>query len=422
MSILKGGVNSFWRNVITLLSASMLAQAIPFIILPILQKWFFSPEDFGKLAIYASVSTLLASVAAFKYELAIVNAKSQKEASNIFYGSIFIVLVFSFITTIVFNLFKSQLSIWLGVESIQSYLTLLNLSIIFLGLFEVFNYWNNRKKSFKTIAAAKVSKSIAAEGSKLGFGYSNILGGLIYGRIVGEFISMMYLVVKFFIYDFKNFTKSRNREILNTLKKYYRFPLFTMPSVFVGNFIYVIFFALFNKYFGEAKTGIIGISVTYVYAAFALLSASFSQVFLKEIHDIKGRDNLLKVYLKNAKLLALLSLFVTVFVLIIPSDWVVYLLGDKWNDMMPTLKILVFGFAVSFVTSSLSFIYIRLDKQKLMLIFDIFHLLLVWASITWAYNYFGTFKETLIVYTIAQVVYYVIAFIAAILFIKRSKI
>ena len=319
------------------------------------------------------------------------------------------------------NLFKLQLSTWLGVESIQNYLSLLIFSIIFLGLFEVFNYWNNRKKTFKTIASAKISKSIVAESSKLGFGYSNIGGGLIYGRIVGEFVSMMYLAVKFFKYDFKSFTKGKNREIFSTLKKHYRFPLYTMPSVFVGNFIFVIFFALFNKYFGEAKTGIIGISVTYIYAAFALLSASFSQVFFKEIHDIKGKENLLKVYLKNAKLLALLSFIVIVFVLIIPSDWVVYVLGEKWIEMMPTLKILVFGFAVSFVTSSLSFIYIRLDKQRLMLFFDIFHLALVWFSITMAYNYFGTFRETLIVYTIAQVIYYLIAFVAAILFIKRSK-
>jgi len=421
MQILKGNINSFWRNVITLLSASMLAQAIPFITLPILQKWFFSPEDFGKLAIYASVSTLLASVAAFKYELAIVNAKSQKEANNIFIVSVAIVILFTVFTSLIFLLFSSQLSLWLGTSSIQSYLILIPISVLFLGLFEVFNYWNNRKKTFKTIASAKISKSIAAESSKLGFGYSNISGGLIYGRIVGEFFSMMYLVVKFFISDFKNFSKGNTKQIINSLKQHYRFPLFTMPSVFVGNFIYVIFFALFNKYFGEAKTGIIGISVTYVYAAFALISASFSQVFFKEIHDINGRENLLKVYLKNAKLLALLSLLVTVFVLIIPSDWVVYVLGEKWIEMMPTLKILVFGFAVSFVTSSLSFIYIRLDKQRVMLFFDIFHLALVWFSITIAYNYFGTFRETLIIYTIAQVIYYLIAFVAAIFFIKRSN-
>jgi len=421
MSIIKGGVNSFWKNVITLLSASVLAQAIPFITLPILQKWFFSPEDFGKLAIYASVSTLFASVAAFKYELAIVNAKSQREADNLFMGSILLVIISSNLVLFLNSIFKTQILIWFGLESIESYLSLLQLSILFLGLFEVFNYWNNRKKSFKTIASAKISKSVAAESSKLGLGYSNISGGLIYGRIVGELFSMMYLVVKFFRFDYKSFTRSRNREIFSTLKKYYRFPFYTMPSVFVGNFIFVIFFALFNKYFGEAKTGIIGISVTYVYAAFALLSASFSQVFFKEIHDIKGKENLLKVYLKNAKLLASLSLLVTVFVLIIPSNWVVYILGEKWIEMMPTLKILVFGFAVSFVTSSLSFIYIRLNKQKVMLLFDVFHLLLVWASITWAYNYFGTFRETLIVYTIAQVVYYLIAFFAAIFFIKRSQ-
>ncbi|OYT10601.1 MAG: hypothetical protein B6I18_08235 [Bacteroidetes bacterium 4572_112] len=66
--------NEFWKNVATLLSASVLAQAIPFLLLPILQKWFFGPSDFGVLAIYTSVSLLLAGIASFKYELAIVNS------------------------------------------------------------------------------------------------------------------------------------------------------------------------------------------------------------------------------------------------------------------------------------------------------------------------------------------------------------
>jgi PST family polysaccharide transporter len=194
-----------------------------------------------------------------------------------------------------------------------------------------------------------------------------------------------------------------------------------MPSVFVGNLINLIFIGLFTSYFGASKAGIIGISVVYVSVAFGLISQSFSQVFYKELSDIKGKGQLLKLYLGNAKYLFFISVGAVIFVQIIPSDWVAMLLGEKWIDLMPTLKILVFSYAVSFISSSLSFIYMRVNKQKQMLIYDVIHLIMIVSSIYFGFHYFGTFRATLISYTIAQVIYYIFTFSIAIVFIKNMK-
>ena len=43
--------NEFLKNMMMLLSGSALAQVIPFLLLPILQKWFYSPAQFGELAL-----------------------------------------------------------------------------------------------------------------------------------------------------------------------------------------------------------------------------------------------------------------------------------------------------------------------------------------------------------------------------------
>jgi len=414
--------NEFIKNIMTLLSGSALAQFIPFLVLPILQKWFYTPAQFGELALYTSVSMLLAQVAGFKYEFAIVKTDNQKDAENLFVGAITLTIIISFISAFLFNIFPSFAGKLFGVSEIQNYFFLIPFSIFLYSSFEILNYWNNRNKNYKRIASGKVVKTLTAESVKVSVGYWKLSTmGLVYGRLIGEFWSFLYMFFRFIRNDAKSFHLSKKNEIIKSLKKHYQFPAFTMPSVFVGNTINLVFISLFTTYFGTSQAGIIGISVVYVATAFGLISQSFAQVFYKKISDTKGSSAIMKLYLGNAKYLLLISIIAIAFVQLIPSSWVASILGGKWVDLMPTLKILVFSYGVTFITSSLSFIYMRLNKQKQMLVFDIVHLAMVASSIYFGYHYFGTYLATLISYTIAQVIYYTFAFSIAIYYIKKLE-
>ena len=414
--------NEFWKNVATLLSASVLAQAVPFLLLPILQKWFFSPSDFGVLAIYTSVSLLLAGIASFKYELAIVNADTNSEAQHLLWGASLIAVAFSLFIALSIFIFGSSFSEIFDTKELGNSIFLIPFSVLFVGFTEILNYWNNRKKAFKIIAGSKITKSVFAESSKLSLGKLALSNGLIFGRIIGEFGALMFLVINFAKNDIKTISKLNWQNVITTLKKHYRFPMFSMPSVFVGNFINVIFIGLFTKYFGTESAGIIGVSVIYIAVAFGIMSQAFSQVFFKEIHQQKNNKALLKFYLQNAGILSSIALVAIVVINLLPSTSISYILGNQWSDMIPTIKILVFAYGIQFVTSSLSYIYIRLNKQRTMLVFDILHLALVWGSIVISFNHYGTFHSAIISYTIAQVLYYSIAFVAAIVFIHKADL
>ena len=412
--------SEFFRNMLTLLSGSALAQLIPFLLLPILQKWFYTPASFGELALYTSVTMLLAQIASMKYEFAIVNAKKQSEAENLLVGALSIALIFSLITAVVFLVFDDYIADLFNAHKVKKFFYLVPFSVFFFSSFETLNYWNNRKKNYKRIATAKVSKTLSAESTKFTLGYIKyVSNGLIIGRVVGEVFSSLILFGSFIVNDMKSFHLSYRKQIWSDLKSNYRFPMFTMPSVLVGNLINLVFIGLFSLYFGMEKTGVIGISVVYVSVAFGLISQSFSQVFYKELSDTKGKKALLKLYLGNAKYLVIISVLAVLFVQLIPAQWIASLLGEKWIDLMPTLKILVYSYAVAFISSSLSFIYMRVNKQKQMLVFDIIHLIMVTVSIYGGFHYFGTFRATLISYTIAQVLYYIFAFSIAVIFIRN---
>ncbi|QLK87927.1 hypothetical protein E3U36_07160 [Arsenophonus endosymbiont of Aphis craccivora] len=61
----------FARNVVTLMTGTTIAQAIPIAISPLLTR-IYTPKDFGVLALFISIIAILGSIANARYELAIM--------------------------------------------------------------------------------------------------------------------------------------------------------------------------------------------------------------------------------------------------------------------------------------------------------------------------------------------------------------
>lgn len=81
--------SEFSRNVLTLMTGTTIAQAIPIAISPILTR-IYTPEDFGVFALYMAIASIVAVVATGRYEMAIMLPKKDSDAINIVALSILI--------------------------------------------------------------------------------------------------------------------------------------------------------------------------------------------------------------------------------------------------------------------------------------------------------------------------------------------
>ena len=86
----------FTRNVITLVKGTTIAQAIPILISPILTR-IYSPSEFGILAIYISLLSILSVISTGKYELAIMLPDDEEEAIQLIWLSFFMSVISSVI-------------------------------------------------------------------------------------------------------------------------------------------------------------------------------------------------------------------------------------------------------------------------------------------------------------------------------------
>ncbi len=68
--------NKSSRNILTLMTGSTIAQAIPIAISPILTR-LYTPEDFGVLALFTSLVTIFSVISTGRYEFAIMLPKKR---------------------------------------------------------------------------------------------------------------------------------------------------------------------------------------------------------------------------------------------------------------------------------------------------------------------------------------------------------
>ena len=88
--------SEFSKNVLTLMTGTTIAQAIPIAISPILTR-IYTPEDFGVLALFVAITSIFGSIANGRYELAIMLPKKDENAINIFALGLIITFSMSFI-------------------------------------------------------------------------------------------------------------------------------------------------------------------------------------------------------------------------------------------------------------------------------------------------------------------------------------
>ena len=410
---------SFLKNVVLLTGLTGISQLIPFLTLPLLQKYFYSPENFGLLSVYASFSLMFVKFSTFSYEFAIIKKENKNEALSVLKGASQILIANTFfialILFVLFCFFKSNFY----VKTLGSFIFFVPFTMLFFGGYQILRYWFNWGKKYSTIGSSMIIKSMTAESSKILQGLIGLTNyGLIVGRNVGEFFSFIFLFIPFISNDYNTLKKIKQKEVFKELKKNYKFPLYTMPSGIKGTLINVIFITLFVKYFGINKGGIIGISLSYTGAAFGIISQSFSQVFYKKINELKNTE-LLKNLKKNTLLLSVFSLFSILIVQAIPNQIVITLIGKNWIDLLPVIKVLIFSTCFSFISSSLSFTYIRVNRQKEMLFFDVFHILLIYFSILIGYNFTNDFMGTLTYYVIAQSIFYSFTIFLSFYFVQK---
>jgi O-antigen/teichoic acid export membrane protein len=342
--------SEFSRNVLTLMTGTTIAQAIPIAISPILTR-IYTPEDFGIFALYMSLVSIIAVVATGRYELAIMLPKKDEDAINIVALSILISFFVSFIALLIVFFFNAQITSLLGNPEISSWLYFIPITVLLTGIYQSFNYWSNRKKQYKRLATSRVIQSGTTATTNLGMGFGRFgSSGLILGGVLGQGVATGILGRLVWREDGDKLVNIKKLKIFALAKRYKEHPKFLIFSHGLAVVYQQIPILYIGKFFDISMLGFFSLANRFISLPGSLIANAIGDVFREQATEQYHKTGEFKNIFINTLLKTFtLSILPFVVLFLTIDDIFSFVFGSEWRIAGEYGKILMISAYISFV-------------------------------------------------------------------------
>lgn len=400
--------SEFAKNVLTLMTGTTIAQAIPIVISPILTR-LYTPEDFGLLTLYMSIVSILSVIITGRYELAILLPKKQVNANAIvvliFYTSLSLSIVFFCIIFI----WKKQIIDFFNIKELSSWIYLIPVSVLLVGWYQGLNYWVNRQGKFTDLAVSNLSQTTATASSNLIFGYGNFFkGGLVIGGLIGQFINVCILGRLFF--KEKIFKSTPQEDVKKMAVRYINFPKITMFSGVINMSAKELPKTIISSVFGTGALGFLSLAQRMLVIPIALISSSTTSVFFKYAsEEYKQKKKAIEIYDKTLKKLVLIAIVPMVLAFFLAPALFSFIFGEKWIVAGEITQLLIPFYFCYFVGAPLNAMFAIAEKQKQEMIWQVIFFVLSVSSILIGKFLEADIKLTILMFSIANSLVFILS-------------
>lgn len=374
-------INSFTKNVLTLMTGTTFAQALLILISPILTR-LYSPVDFGVLTLYTSILNIIVVIASWRYELAIVLPEKDDDASTICILSFLVCLFMGFFIFVVVCIFRYSIARLLNTPELAYWLFFLPISFIASGIYNILNYWSIRRKYFKKLAFRQIMQSTITVSVQLGPVVTPKIGsvGLIAGNIIGQSLSTIFIALDIYRHDRSCFNNITTTKIKKTMLQYRNYPIYQIAAALINTISLMAPSLLLGFFFTSDAVGFYALGNKIVAAPLSIIGNSISNVFFSKLEQIKKEGNMALVVLSTYRKLLTISLLPICLLAIIGPEVVGLIFGINWINSGIILRILCPFILLNFISAPISTIFLIYDKHKDYLLFNIVFLLVSFIS------------------------------------------
>ena len=358
------------RNFAKLLSANVLAQVIGLIVYPILTR-IYSPEDFGLLNLFLSISGVLTILATAEYYNAIVLPKKESESISIVHVCMILLLLIVGLIGISVC-FSYEIASVFKAPQLADYYWIMPILVFVLGGWNILNYWYIRCARYDSVSAYQLSQSILSAGGKLGFGYAGYLsGGMIYSTVLAPALSLCISIFRSrkLIAKFATFSWSQTIE---SARKYRNLPFYSLPRSFINMLAGQLPVLLLTPVFGSKYVGWWSMALLLGFIPISVITRSVYQIMYQYTTERVNNHLPIYAYFQRFTLLILTVgiPFFSILCYFMP-DLTLLFLGEGWNETGLYLRWMLPWLLCSLLTSSTGFLADIFFKQKLGLGFEI---------------------------------------------------
>lgn len=371
--------SEFLKNSFVTVSGTIAAQAIVLLLQPFLRR-MYPAADFGYFSIFASLAGIPVVIATFRYELAVMLPRSQKEADNIMVGAFVINVLFSLCLGILLIIFANPLMGFLNVDAdFKPWLYAVAPAVFFYANYTLWNGWLVRKKKFGATTWLKLNRRVAEGSAQFLLAFTKIGPGLMLGELFGRFIFNIAGVY----YLFKNgftFKYVRLASIKRLLREYVRFPKYSLFPTLLNSAGLLLPAIMFNRLFGKDQTGYFDLCLQTLGVPVMFIVNSLSVVINERLSSaFRNREPVMDKVMRIFRNLVVFGiLYFLVFVILSPLLFG-FVFGGQYTISGTYSQILAFTFALRIIVFPFAVTFAALDRIKEGSLIQYVHFILIGA-------------------------------------------
>ncbi len=418
-----GGASSrVFRGMATLALGSGFARLIGVASIPLLTR-LYSPEDFGVLAVFTAIVSLLAPIVTLRYVLAMPLPYRDGVAINLVALSLLLMACSTGLMAIALWWLAPPVVGYFSVEALLPWWWLILVGVVAAAGYELLTYWAMRERNYKVIATTKVWQSAAGSIVKIGLGFLALKpAGLLLGQVVAQGGGVGVLWRSFAKSLRANWKHVRLSIMRKVAWRYRGFAQYRVPSQFLLVFSSqapLLFMALL---FDADTTGQLALAIMAVTLPVALLGRTTAKAFYAEASKLGSKQPLAvrAMLLDVLKRLALLAVAPALLLIFFGAELFPLVFGETWDLAGAFASSLATFMLFQFLQTPAAHVFYIFDGQRPLLLLNIQRTLLIVAIFGVTHMLEWSAVAAIWCYSLVLSVHYALSIVYAVRFIPNK--
>lgn len=400
---MKLNVPTFWKHVLTVLTGSVVAQALPLLVAPLITR-LCTPQDMGAFSVWFGVVSIAAVVATLRLETAMILDHGKAEQQTCF-------SVVAYSATLLAIAITAGLIIARMLDvALALRMSLIGLLTIGIGMWltaysQTIIAYATSHNAFAKAAKAKVWGTGTIAISQVALLFLGVGGpALIIGHMIGLAAGLTAAILLLSPPAPQPALRPTEKQ-KKYLLKHQAFWRYSLPSDLINALVSQLPLFLIGAKHGALAAGLFALTQRVLAAPISLLAASVLEVFKRQsVHDYQTLGNCKSAYQHTFKALTLLGLGPALFLFLFAPDFFAWIFGESWRGAGELAQIMAPLNFLNFVASPLSYVFYVAGKQKVALVWQI--ALFIMTAVAFLSPL--TLKESVWAYTIGYSFLYLI--------------
>lgn len=371
------------RNIAIVLRGSVIAQAVGFLVLPVLSR-LFAPEAFGAYQLFQSVLAILMVMASMRFEVALLRAADEAELRALLRLCFLVTLLVSALVALAGLIVALA---WSGAGALPFGLWLFPIGLLAGGMAQFLTYVVTRESAFSVSANSKVGQSAAYSAVGLAIGaIAPLTSGIILADVAGRFALAGLLLGWTWRRHRALFAPVSRSELAAVARKFREYPFISVPGGLVNALGGVLTPMMIYASFSAFVSGQFGLVERSLTIPTALVVTAVSQVYMAGFAEAirQPGDAALAQFRKVVRSMALLSIPPALILMAFGPTLFVTVFGDRWLLAGEFARIMAPAYALLLVSGAVNMTIMLLGRQKLQMAWEIGRLaamVAVWTAV-----------------------------------------